>query len=64
MISIYGLLFFIGVNVGSNEVILKNLTKIGMNAFILTIAAVTGSILISIPVFKKFFENKNNEQKN
>lgn len=64
MISIYGLLFFIGINVGSNEVILKNLTKIGINAFILTIAAVAGSILVSIPVFKNFFNNKNNNQNN
>ncbi len=54
--SIYALLFFIGVNVGANELIIKNLYKIGATALILTFGAVSGTILISLIVYKKFFE--------
>ncbi|MBN2893914.1 MAG: LysO family transporter [Bacteroidales bacterium] len=58
-ISIYGLLFFIGISVGANETIVKNLDKIGFNALILTLAAVAGSIYISYFVYKFFFIKKN-----
>lgn len=57
-ISIYALLFFIGISVGSNETIVNNLDKIGLNALILTIAAVLGSIFTSFFVYKFFFRNK------
>ena len=62
MISIYGLLFFIGISVGSNDLIINNLAKIGLNAFILTLAAVIGTIALSIPVYKKFFVNNKNQK--
>ncbi len=58
-IAIYGLLFFIGISVGANETIVKNLDKIGLNALILCLAAVVGSILVSFGVYKIFFEDKN-----
>jgi len=59
-ISIYSLLFLIGVSVGSNELIVNNLGKIGFNAFVLTIGAVAGTILFSFIIGKKFFsDNKN-----
>ncbi len=65
MISIYALLFFIGISVGSNKLIINNLTKIGINALALTLGAVIGTILLSIPVYKYFFQNdkKTNDKK-
>ena len=57
-ISIFLLHFFIGVSVGSNEIIIRNLGKIGFDAFILTIAAVIGTVLISFIVYKMYFQKK------
>ena len=57
MVAIYLLLFFIGISVGGNEQIMKNLDKIGLNAFLLTLAAVMGSILVSYLFYVKFFKN-------
>ncbi len=56
--SIYLLLFLLGISVGTNEIIINNLDKIGLNAFILTIGAVMGSIVTSYVIYICFF-NKN-----
>jgi len=58
MIAIYSLLFFIGISVGSNKLIINNLAQIGINAFFLTIFAVAGTSLLSVPVYKHFFKNR------
>ncbi len=60
MISIFLLLFFIGIDVGSNELIIKNLPIIGFNALILTLGAIAGTILLSTIVYKYFFKSDNN----
>ncbi len=57
--AIFLLLFFIGFDVGSNETIIKNIHKIGFNAFLLTLGAVFGTILMSIIVYKCFFNKKD-----
>lgn len=41
---IWLLLFLLGIDVGANEAIVKGLHTIGMEAFALTLAAVTGSV--------------------
>jgi uncharacterized membrane protein YbjE (DUF340 family) len=63
IVSIYALLFFIGVGVGANKMIISNLSKIGINALVLTIGAVAGSIALSVPVYKKFFKNKTDNER-
>lgn len=52
------LLFLLGKSVGKNEAIMHNLTTIGLKAFIITMAAITGSVLMSMIVYKYFFSNK------
>lgn len=61
-IAIYGLLFFIGISVGANETIINNFDKIGLNALILTIAAVVGTIFVSFFVYKWFFFKKKTDK--
>lgn len=42
---IWVLLFLLGIDVGGNEAIIKGLYTLGLEALIITLAAVTGSIL-------------------
>ena len=53
--AIYLLLFLLGITVGTNETIVNNLDKIGLNALLLTIGAVTGSVLVSWITYTLFF---------
>ena len=62
MFSIYLLLFLIGVSIGSNKEIISNLDTLGIIAIVLSSGAIIGSILLSIPVYKKFFQNNETEK--
>ena len=44
-VLIWALLFILGIEVGGNEAIIKGLHTLGLEALIITLAAVTGSIL-------------------
>ncbi len=55
---IFVLLFLLGKSVGKNDAIMNNLASIGMQAFIITSAAIAGSVLMSWIVYKHFFEEK------
>lgn len=54
-VSIVILLFLLGKSVGKNADIMQNLPTIGMQAFIITTAAIAGSVLMSMIVYKYFF---------
>jgi uncharacterized membrane protein YbjE (DUF340 family) len=56
--SIYLLLFLLGIGVGVNEKIINNLHSIGLQALILTIGAVVGSIIFAYITYKLFFKSK------
>ncbi len=58
--AIYILLFLLGLSVGTNEKILNNFDKIGFLAILITVFAVTGSILVSWLTYIIFF--KKNER--
>ena len=62
MFSIYLLLFLIGVSIGSNKEIITNIGSLGIIAVILSSGAIIGSILLSVPVYKKFFKDNENEK--
>ena len=53
--AIYLLLLLLGISVGTNETIIRNLGTIGINAFLLTIGAVVGSIMVSWYTYILFF---------
>jgi uncharacterized membrane protein YbjE (DUF340 family) len=54
---IYMLLFFLGLSIGSNQSIMLHLHSLGLTAFVITLAAVAGSLIASwalwIFIFKR-----------
>ena len=60
--AIFLLLFFLGILVGNNDQIMNNLGSIGIHAFIISIFAILGSIILAYFVGRTFF-NKKNESK-
>lgn len=59
---IFVLLFFMGLSVGGNAEIMQNLDTIGMRGVALSLAAVFGSVVLSLPVYLLFFKSKNRER--
>lgn len=59
-IAIYVLLFLLGISVGLNKTIIKNIATLGLQALIITAGAVLGSVLISWVVYRVFFKEKQN----
>lgn len=53
--SIYLLLFFLGLSIGGNKLILSNLPSLGLNALIITLGGVAGSILMAWAFWRLFF---------
>ncbi|TYB31855.1 MAG: lysine exporter LysO family protein [Candidatus Mcinerneyibacterium aminivorans] len=58
-ISIYFLLFFLGVSVGVNKKIFQNLGSIGLLSLIITIFVVFGSVLTAYFVSKHILQIDN-----
>lgn len=47
--------FFLGITVGTNGDVMNNLDSIGLDALLITLAAVTGSVLCAWGVYRFFF---------
>jgi Kef-type K+ transport system membrane component KefB len=58
MLSIYLLLFLLGLEVGTNQTIISNLTFIGFKALIISLGGILFSVLISSFVYRYFFKNE------
>ena len=58
--AIYLLLFLLGISVGTNEEVVKNLGKIGYEAIAISVASISGSVLLTGLLFKLLF--KQNEE--
>lgn len=56
--SIYILLFFIGIGVGLNKIVVDRLGIIGFQALALTVGAVIGSSFFAWCCYKLFFQKK------
>lgn len=59
-LSIWILLFLLGIAVGNNEDILNNLDTIGWQALVVSLGAILGSVILAAVVYHFFF-NKNGE---
>ena len=57
-ISLYVLIFSLGISIAQNKSILENLYYVGFNSLILAIFGIIGSVFFSYFVYKKFFKNK------
>jgi len=55
-LAIYVLLFLLGISVGTNQQVIHNLDKIGVEALLLAAASIAGSVLASYLVFKLIFK--------
>lgn len=53
-VTILVLLFMLGLSIGSNKLIIKNLGEFGSQAIILAVLSLTGSILITTLIIKMF----------
>lgn len=58
---IFLLLFSLGISVGRNEVILNNLSTLGLQALIITVGAVAGSICFSSIIYNKYFKKEEKQ---
>lgn len=56
---IWGLLFFLGISVGINDKLLSNLPTLGVDALIITAGGLTGSLIMALIIYKRFFTDKN-----
>lgn len=60
--SIYLLLLLIGISIGSNKTIVDNLHTLGIQAFLITLGGVIGSIILAWITFRLFFKNRRNHE--
>jgi uncharacterized membrane protein YbjE (DUF340 family) len=56
--SIFLLLFLLGIGVGTNNKIINNLDSIGIQALVLTMGALLGSLICAYLTYKMFFKKK------
>lgn len=63
MLCIYALLFLLGLQAGSNEMIVANIASLGGIALILTFGAVLGSLWFSKLTFLFFFKSHSKKEK-
>ncbi len=59
-ISIYALLFLLGIGIGSNKKLMDNLGTISLHALIITLGAVSGSLIAAKILFE--YWNKHNKK--
>lgn len=56
--AIYLLLFLLGISVGLNKTIVQNLDKIGVQALIITVGAISGSVLALWILYRVLFKEE------
>ncbi len=56
--AIYLLLFLLGISVGLNDKIINNIHTIGLQAIIITMGALLGSLVCAYITYKLFFVRK------
>lgn len=50
-VSLYLLLLFLGISIGSNSEIVSNMSQIGLKGFLFALASGLGSILLILPLY-------------
>lgn len=60
-LTIYLMLFLLGVSVGTNEAILKDLLSVGTDALLISIMATLGSVIAAKFVYQRFFKEEVRE---
>ncbi len=58
MLFILLLLFLLGVSLGRNKTVLSNLSVFGLQAAVITVGGILGSIILSFLTYKYFFQGR------
>ncbi len=61
-LTIFTMLFIMGLNIGSNKELIENLGEFGWQAAIISVSATCGSILASWIIFRLFFKEHTQNQ--
>lgn len=61
-VLIWLLLFLLGIDVGGNQEIINSLHTIGMEAIVITLAAVLGSVMAAWALWYVLYKRKKEEQ--
>ncbi|MEK6951938.1 MAG: LysO family transporter [Nanoarchaeota archaeon] len=56
--AIWLLLFFMGTSIGANEIIIKNIGTLGLQALLLSLSAIIGSVFLAYLLYRFFFKNE------
>lgn len=59
-VTIYLMLFVLGVKIGSDENILANLSTLGLQALLLALAGALGSVIFAAVLYKLLFQKDVN----
>ncbi len=59
MLSIFLLLFLLGVEVGNNETIISNFADIGLKAILISLSGIIVSVFFSYFIYRYFFREKD-----
>ena len=57
-VTIYVMLFFLGVKIGADRNILANLSTLGVQALLLALAGAMGSVFFAALLYRFFFRKK------
>ncbi len=57
-LAIYLLLFLLGISVGLNKTIIQNIGTLGFQALIITLGAISGSVLMSWLIWRVLFRSE------
>lgn len=60
-VAIWTLLFLLGIAVGGNEQIMGDLRTIGVQALVLSVGGVGGSVCLAAWVYRTFFRKQEDE---
>ncbi len=61
--TIYLLLFLLGIGVGTNDKIIQNIHNIGLQAIVISLGAIFGSLICSYFVYQLFFKKSTTPTK-
>lgn len=60
--SVYLLLFYLGISVGLNKMIVSNLHQIGLKALVISVFSILFSLICSGIIYKLFFKKEKGLQ--
>lgn len=61
-ISVFALLFLLGLSVGANEAITRNMVEVGLQALSLSVAGIAGSVLFAWILHRLLFGSPADEE--